>query len=380
MYRKEPSFALVVIDYSKCDSDFLRDRQIPETPYGDRVWKNIQEIEEEFRRHGSEAIDDSPLFELKRAFIHPYADGTCKIVMPDVKEDGKLILDNNVRGRECFIISPPYITDDRYTIINAKVADALFRGDSQDGVILWEIYNGNHRQDRREGSESLNSYVIARIYEANHIAHVLGYDPHYKQIENAFTRFERLPLFGWLAVYYLNKYGVKDLTVVAPDVGAVDRARKVADFFGCPMAYMHKERDPETGEPRIVELVGNVSGKKWLIVDDLIGSGKTVVKSVDYIRKKGGREGTVMASHLQLTGNAKEKLMNLDGVRILGSDTFDHIYTPDELEVFDIADTSRMTAMVTVLKALRKHIGRFFQWEREENWDVMQLTSLYSTD
>lgn len=390
MYDNEREFAVLIPDYSLCNERFPERYDFPvKNTYGERVFETIKARQEEAKKE---------IFDLGYISVIPFGDGTLLADIKDFDDKGS----GSVRGKKVTIIHPPYITDDRYSMLGQKMADAVFRADADpDQIVLVELYNGNYRQDRRAGRESLNAHVVAEGYKANHVNHIIAYDAHFKQIEALFHKFDNFPLSGWLAVYLYKQlqagrydldlgelvvavpevYEVqpdgRKLTVVAPDFGAAQRAEDIANLFGLKMVQIQKERNPKTGEIRIVSVLGDVKDKDTLIVEDVISRGGTVVDTTKACRKRGSRRCYSLATHFELLGNAIERLIEED-IRAIGSDTFQHEFTPEQLEYFDVMDTSGITGTLIYLRAMKKSISRFFDWTKKENWEIMKLRPLYS--
>jgi len=373
MLKHEKSFALVVPDYTPCN-DRIRGRySFPQKTYGDRVWERL-------RTFGDGDLYGEELFDLARAFLVPFPDGTLKVDIRDTDGKGS----GSIRGKHVTIVHSPYLTDDRHTMIGAKLGDAAHRADAE-SVSLVEPYNGNYRQDRRSGRESLNAHVVAQVYMANHIGIVTTFDAHFKQLEGFFEDFDDIPLGGWIAIYTGQrkkpdgspKYDLDGYAVVSPDFGSAERAEKIANLNGLKLVQLQKERDPATGKTRIVSVLGDVKDKNILIVDDVISSGDTVLDTARACRERGAKECIAMATHLELSDGAVDRLLG-EGIKIIGTDTFYHDFTSEQLKHVDVMDTSGITASIIYLRATKKSIGRFLDWNNPANRELIKLSPLYS--
>lgn len=109
---------------------------------------------------------------------------------------------------------------------------------------------------------------------------------------------------------------------MAPDRGALDRARKIAEEINAPYSYIEKERDRTTGEVRIKEAPNiNLKGKDVVIIDDIISTGGTIVQATRLAYSLGAKSVTAAAIHLLLVGGAKERLREVGVKTLIGTNT-----------------------------------------------------------
>ena len=117
-----------------------------------------------------------------------------------------------------------------------------------------------------------------------------------------------LPL---LAEYVQNRLDTSHVTVVAPDAGRVRVAERWTDRLGCPLAIIHKRRDPKVpNEVRMLEVVGEVAGRTCIVVDDMIDTGGTITKAAESLMANGAAEVVAAATHGVLSGPAVDRLKN----------------------------------------------------------------------
>jgi ribose-phosphate pyrophosphokinase len=114
-----------------------------------------------------------------------------------------------------------------------------------------------------------------------------------------------------LATYLEAKLDVSRVTVVAPDAGRVRVCERWTDRLRCPLAIIHKRRDPDVANKVTVnEVVGDVAGRICIVVDDMIDTGSTIGKAADALFAKGAAQVIVMATHGVLSGAAVDELKN----------------------------------------------------------------------
>jgi ribose-phosphate pyrophosphokinase len=140
----------------------------------------------------------------------------------------------------------------------------------------------------------------------------MAVDLHTAQIQGFFDGpVDHLFALPILASYLENKLDVSQVTVVAPDAGRVRVCERWTDRLDCPLAIIHKRRDPDVAnQARMLEVVGEVAGRTCIIVDDMIDTGQTIVKAAEILFDQGAAQVIVTATHGVLSGNAVDMLKN----------------------------------------------------------------------
>jgi len=165
------------------------------------------------------------------------------------------------------------------------------------------------RQDRVvEPREPISSKLVAQLLESSGADHIITLDLHSRQIQGFFSipadSLEARILF---AKYFKDK-NIKDLVVVAPDVGSAKQSKKLADTMGAELVILHKTR-PEHQEAEILEVVGHVEGKTCIIFDDMIDTAGTLVSAKDKLIELGANPDVyAAATHAVFSGPAVERL------------------------------------------------------------------------
>jgi ribose-phosphate pyrophosphokinase len=224
--------------------------------------------------------------------------------------DGELTvrLEESVRGREVFVLQPtsPPVNDHLVELL--AFADAC-RHAAAERVVALVPYFGYARSDRRAGRrEPIMASLVADLLQSAGIRHLVTVDAHTEQLEAFF----RIPVDNLSAVPVLcdtlRDRVPEDAVVVAPDLGAVQRATAVAARLSRPMALLHKQR-LSGSEVEIRRIVGEVRGRSCLIVDDMISTGSTIVKSIEALRSAGAHgEVLVAATHRVFSADALSRL------------------------------------------------------------------------
>ena len=212
-----------------------------------------------------------------------------------------------VRGRDLFIIQSTCdpVNDNLMELL--IMIDAAKRASA--GRITAVIpYFGYARQDRKARSrDPITAKLVADLLTAAGADRVLTMDLHAAQIQGFFN----IPLdnlLGGPTLYnYFSKRIDEDYLVVSPDVGSVNRARKVAERLNCRMAIIDKRR-PKANVMEVMNIIGDIEGKKCLLVDDMIDTAGTIVQGAQALVEKGATEIYACCTHGVLSGPAVERL------------------------------------------------------------------------
>ena len=190
-------------------------------------------------------------------------------------------IDENVRGQDIFIIqSTSYPANDHLMELLICI-DALRRASAK-RITAVLPYFGYARQDRKsEGRTPISAKLVANMITTAGADRVLTMDLHAGQIQGFFD----IPTDNLFAGPVLRedirgKYDVKDLVLVSPDVGGVVRTRGIAMRLGADIAIVDKRR-PEPGQSKVMNIIGDVRGRKCILVDDIVDSGGTLVGAAD---------------------------------------------------------------------------------------------------
>jgi ribose-phosphate pyrophosphokinase len=230
-------------------------------------------------------------------------------------------LEESVRGRELFVVQPTAPPVNEHLVELLAFADACRRA-SAARVTAVVPYFGYARSDKRDGRrEPIAASMVADLMQAVGIGHVVTVDLHTPQTEGFFrVAVDNLTAVGVLADALRGSLP-EGAVVVSPDAGRVKMATEFAARLGAPVVVLHKRRVSGT-ETKVTHLVGDVRGRRCLIVDDMISTGGTIVESARALRAAGARaEFLVAATHGLLLEGAREKLARAGVGEILVTDT-----------------------------------------------------------
>ena len=223
--------------------------------------------------------------------------------------DGELYFQilENVRGKDVFVIQPTCCP------VNGNIMELLimidaFKRSSASRITAVIPYYGYARQDRKDKPRvPISSKLVADLLTAAGSDRILTMDLHAGQIQGFFNIPVDQLYAAPILIEYLKKLKLRDLTVVSPDAGGLERARAFAKRLNGELAVIDKRRvGPNTAE--LMNIIGDVSGRNILICDDMIDTAGTLINTVDALRKEKARKIIACATHAVLSGPAFERL------------------------------------------------------------------------
>jgi ribose-phosphate pyrophosphokinase len=213
-------------------------------------------------------------------------------------KDGEIDLRirETVRGAKVFVIQPTCSPANENLMELLVIIDALRRGSAKEIAAVIPYY-GYARKDRKtQPREPITAKLVANLLTAAGANRVLTMDLHAGQIQGFFDiPVDNLRALPILAEYF-NQKGLKDPVIVSPDVGGVGRARELAHRLHCPLAIVDKRR-PRPNVAEVMHIIGDVSGKKAIIIDDIIDTGGTIIQVVEALKAEGATEVFACCTH-----------------------------------------------------------------------------------
>jgi ribose-phosphate pyrophosphokinase len=225
--------------------------------------------------------------------------------------DGEIqvVINESVRDCDVFVIQSLCKPANDHIMELLILTDALKRASA--GRIAAVIpYYAYGRQDRRVNPrDPISAKLVADLLTAAGVDHVVVIDLHARQIEGFFdipvNHLEARPV---IAEYFLSQeLGGEDTVVVSPDIGGVTRARNFAKILGSPIAIIDKRR-PRPNVAEVMNIIGDVEGKRAIIVDDIIDTAGTIVNAARAIKERGAEEVYTACTHPVFSGPAVERL------------------------------------------------------------------------
>ena len=264
----------------------------------------------------AEKIAEAVGLELGKISISRFSDGEVKV---NVEE--------SIRGAHVYIVqstSDP-VNDNLMELL--IMIDALRRASAKTINVVMPYY-GYARQERKAQSrEPITAKLVANMITIAGADRVLTLDLHAPQIQGFFDiPVDHLIGVPLLADYFLEKglFG-EDVVVVSPDHGGVVRARKLADFLKSPIAIIDKRR-PRPNVSEVMNIIGDVAGKKCIIIDDMIDTAGTITLAAAALLDKGADAVYACCTHAVLSGPAVERLDESEIKEVIVTDS---IQQPD---------------------------------------------------
>jgi len=228
--------------------------------------------------------------------------------------DGEIFVEigENVRNVNCFIVQSTCSPPNRNLMELLIMIDALKRA-SAGSIVAVMPYFGYARQDRKVKPRTpITAKLVADLLTAAGATRILSVDLHAGQIQGFFNiPFDHLyatPVFK--PVLREHGFTSEDTVIVSPDAGGVERARAFSKLLKCPLAIIDKRRD-SPNVSQVLHLIGDVEGKRAIIVDDIIDTAGTLCNAAQAVIDKGGaKEVYAVATHGVLSGPAMERINN----------------------------------------------------------------------
>jgi ribose-phosphate pyrophosphokinase len=281
-----------------------------------------------------------------QAQVIRFRDGECYVQIQE-----------NVRGADVFVMQPTCRPVDEHLMELLLMIDALKRASAR-RITAVMPYFGYARQDRKDKPRSpISSKLVADLLTTAGANRALIVDLHTPQLQGFFN----IPVDHLFAspvlVDHFRKLQLPNLTVVSPDAGGVERARFFAKKVDAALAIVDKRR-VEMNVAEVMHVIGDVEGRTCLIIDDLIDTAGTLVKTAQALVENGATSVFACASHAVLSGPAVENIRNSVIQQVVVTNTIP--LTPEA----DAARTEK-GGKISVL-SIAGLIGRAIQANHEE--------------
>lgn len=233
-------------------------------------------------------------------------------VTVDQFSDGEIMveLNENVRGRDVFILQPTCAPTHKNLMELLVMADALRRA-SAGRITAVVPYFGYARQDRRVRSARvpITAKVVADMMVTVGVDRVLTVDLHSEQIQGFFDVPVDNVYGSPVLLADIEAQNWEDLVVVSPDIGGVVRARAVAKQLGIDLAIIDKRR-PKANVAEIMHIIGEIDGRTCVLVDDMVDTAGTLTNAAKALKEHGAKKVVAYSTHAVLSGPAIERLNN----------------------------------------------------------------------
>lgn len=273
--------------------------------------------------------------------------------------DGEISVKINetIRGADVFIIqSTSYPVNDNLMELLIMI-DAMKRASAARITAVMPYY-GYARQDRKaRARDPISAKLVANILTSAGADRVLTMDLHCAQIQGFFDiPVDNLVGSPLLTQFYINKYGEeleRDFVAVSPDLGSVTRVRKFAEKLNIPIAIIDKRR-PKANVSEIMNIIGDIEGKKVILVDDMIDTAGTITNAANALKERGAVEVDACCTHGVLSGPALERINNSAITELLVLDT---IELPEDKKIDKITMVSVADIFADAINCIHKGIS-----------------------
>ncbi len=249
--------------------------------------------------------------------------------------------DESVRGCDAFVIQSHSTPINEWLMEQLIMVDALKRASAKRITVVAPFYPYARQDKKGRGREPISARLIADLFKTAGADRIMSVDLHAAQIQGFFDGpVDHLFAMPVLLEYFKKRLDPSELTVVSPDMGRVRVADNWSDKLGAPLAIIHKRRDPLVpNQVSVHEIVGDVKGRVCLLVDDLIDTGRTIVKAAEALKENGATGVVVASTHAVFSDPAAEILQSSSIDKVVVTDTLP--LTADQkfekLEVLSIA-------------------------------------------
>lgn len=232
--------------------------------------------------------------------------------------------EENIRGRDVFIIQSTFAPADNLMELLMYV-DAAKRASAK-RIIAVIPYFGFARQDRKDKPRvPITAKLVADVLTAVGVTRVITIDLHADQIQGFFNvpvdhLYASSIFIPYLRGLASESFNLDDVLFASPDVGGTKRASEYAKKLGCGFVMCYKQRN-KPNEIGTMQLIGDVSGKHVILVDDIVDTGSTLCKAAEVIKTKGAKSVRAMITHPVLSGDAVEKIENSQMEELIVTDT-----------------------------------------------------------
>lgn len=298
-----------------------------------------------------------PLAEaISKAVGVPLSDATVDKFSDD---EIKISVNESIRGDEVYVIqsvSDPVNSNLMELLI---MVDALRRASAKSINVVIPYY-GYSRADRKARSrEPITAKLVASFLEMDGVDRVVTLDLHADQIQGFFDiPVDHLKANSLLAHYFADQHGGDNTVVVSPDHTGVSRARKFAELLDAPIAIIDN-RSPEDATTVPESVIGNVRGKRAIIVDDMIDTAFKLTIAAETLKKAGATEVYAIATHAVFSGNAQQRLQDSPIAKVIVTDSI-NIAKADQFEKLEVVSVGNLFGEAIRLIHNQHSVGRLF--------------------
>ncbi len=259
--------------------------------------------------------------------------------------------EESVRGCDAFVLQAFSAPVNTWLMEQLIMVDALKRANAGRVTVVAPFYPYARQDKKHRGREPISARLVADLFKTAGAHRLMSVDLHTAQIQGFFDGpVDHLFALPLLADYIESKLDTSEVTVVAPDAGRVRVAERWTDRLGCPLAIIHKRRDPNVpNQVKMFDVVGEVDGRICVIVDDMIDTAGTIMKAERALREHGAVDVIAAATHGVLSGPAVDRLKNSGISEIVLTNT---LPLPSEARIDKITELSIAPLLGAAIRAV----------------------------
>jgi len=219
--------------------------------------------------------------------------------------------DESVRGCDAFVLQSHCRPINDWLMEQLIMVDALKRASAKRITAVMPFYPYARQDKKHRGREPISARLVADMFKVAGADRVMTVDLHTAQIQGFFDGpVDHLWAMPLLAGYIKDNYADRPIAVVSPDSGRVRLAERWTETLGgCPLAFIHKTRDPDKPNQAVANrVVGEIKGRTCIVIDDMIDTGGTIAGTVKALLADGAADVVVAATHGVLSAPASERL------------------------------------------------------------------------
>jgi ribose-phosphate pyrophosphokinase len=232
--------------------------------------------------------------------------------------------EESVRGSDAFVLQSHTAPVNEWIMEHLIMVDALKRASAKRITVVMPFY-GYARQDKKHrGREPISARLMADLFKTAGADRLIAVDLHTAQIQGFFDGpVDHLMALPILSEHVRAKYGHERLAVVSPDAGRIKVAEQWSSRLGgAPLAFIHKTRDVNRPNESVANrVVGDVTDRICVLVDDMIDTGGTIVKATEALMNDGAAGVVIAATHAILSDPAVDRLKNCSATEIVVTNT-----------------------------------------------------------
>jgi ribose-phosphate pyrophosphokinase len=273
----------------------------------------------------AEKIAKSYGAELGKVTFSTYSDGEFQ---PSFEE--------SIRGLRVFLVCSTFPSSDNLMELLLMI-DAAKRASARH-ITAVIPYFGWARQDRKDKPRvPIGAKLVAKLLESAGATRIMTMDLHADQIQGFFEKPVDHLFASTIFLPYVKSLSLDNLTIASPDMGGSKRAYAYSKFLGSDVVICYKQRK-EANKIETMELIGEVTGKNIILVDDMIDTGGTLAKAADLMIERGALSVRAICTHAILSGEAYEKIENSKLTELIVTDSIPLKKSTSKIKVVTCAD------------------------------------------